>query len=189
MKIVSVSPNNRRRAFEVETHAGRYLFPYAVVRPLPSRENRIFRVQVDDEMDREGFVYTLASGAEGAVHIDHVLEYNREPGYLADQLLYNLTLAAQAAVRASKLSTRELIRRLGSSPAQFYRLLDQTNYKKSVRQLLTLLHLLDYDIEMVLTAHRSSPHNDDPSSRKEVRVSSVVEPYNGIEDSIPLGQE
>ena len=75
----------------------------------------------------------MASGQEGAVHIDHVLEYNKDPAYLADRVLYKLTVWAQEEVEKSDLSTRELIRRLGTSPAQFYRLLDQTNYRKSMR--------------------------------------------------------
>ena len=75
----------------------------------------------------------MASGQEGAVHIDHVLEYNKDPAYLADMVFYKLTVWAQEEVEKSDLSTRELIRRLGTSPAQFYRLLDQTNYRKSMR--------------------------------------------------------
>ena len=42
------------------------------------------------------------------------------------------------------------MRRLGTSATQFYRLLDQTNYKKSFGQLLSLLHVLDCDVELVV---------------------------------------
>ena len=69
---------------------------------------------------------------------------------MADIFLYQLTLWAQEAVKKSPLSTREIIRRLGTSPTQYYRLLDQTNYKKSVRQLITLLHIVDCEIELIL---------------------------------------
>ena len=55
---------------------------------------------------------------------------------MCDQLLYKLTIEAQKRVTASKLSKRELIRRLGTSASQFYRILDQTNYRKSIGQLL-----------------------------------------------------
>lgn len=173
MKITRVLPNNRKRAFEVDTREGRYIFPYAVVRPAPTRENGVVSVRVDDEMGREGFVYKLASGEEGAVHIDHVLEYNRDPAHMADMLLYNLTLCAQEAIRKSKLSTRELIRRLGTSPAQFYRLLDQTNYRKSMRQLLALLHILNYNVDVVLKSQRGSAEREGPASQEEVWVSSL----------------
>jgi hypothetical protein len=47
-------------------------------------------------------------------------------------------------------------RRLQTSATQLYRLLDQTNSRKSVDQLLSLLHVLDCDIELLIrtkTAH------------------------------------
>ena len=150
MKIRKVVSNNRKKAFEVCTYSTMYLFPYAVVRPTPTKENKVIDTFVDEELGHEGFVYVLSSGEEGTVHIDHVLEYNKDPGYMADMLLYQLTLWAQEAVKQSPLSTREIIRRLGTSPAQYYRLLDQTNYRKSVRQLITLLHIVDCEVEVVL---------------------------------------
>ena len=65
-------------------------------------------------------------------------------------LLYALTLEAQKRVEASGLSKREITRRLGTSAAQFYRLLDQTNYRKSVDQVLNLLHVLDCEVDLVV---------------------------------------
>ena len=150
MKIRKVIPNNRKKAFEVHTYGKTYLFPYAVVRPTSTKENKVIDTYVDKELGHEGFVYVLASGEEGTVHIDHVLEYNKDPSYMADMFLYKLTLWAQEAVKKSPLSTREIIRRLRTSPTQYYRLLDQTKYNKSVRQLITLLHIVDYEVEVVL---------------------------------------
>ncbi len=154
MKIKKVLQNNRKKAFEVATHSNDYLFPYVKLEVSPSRENRITRVYVDKELDNEAFTYELESGDEGTVHIDHVLEYNRDPRHMRDLLLYNLTLAAQERVKSSSLSKRELIRRLGTSPAQFYRLLDQTNYKKSIDQLMVLLHILDCEVDLVVKKKR-----------------------------------
>jgi hypothetical protein len=82
---------------------------------------------VDKEIGSEGLSYELASGDTGTIHIEQVLEYNNDPHYLRDQLLYKLTLEAQRRVAASPLSKREIIRRLGTSATQFYRLLDQTS--------------------------------------------------------------
>jgi hypothetical protein len=92
----------------------------------------------------------LESGDEGTVHLDHVLEYNQDPAHMRDLLLYKLTLEVQRRVARTALSRRELIRRLRTSPAQFYRLLDQTNYRKSVDQLLHLLRILDCDVDLVI---------------------------------------
>ncbi len=84
------------------------------------------------------------------MHIDQVLEYNQDPRYLRDMLLYKLTVEAQKQVEASPLSKREIIRRLGTSATQFYRLLDQTNYRKSIDQILLLLHVLECDVDLVV---------------------------------------
>lgn len=152
MKIRSVAQNNRRKVFEVETSSGTLVFPYAKSVPRPTAGDPIVEVYVDPDLGREGFTYVLRSGREGTIHVEQVLEYNRDPGYLRDLLLYRLTLEAQRRVEASSLSKRELIRRLGTSAAQFYRLLDQTNYRKSVDQLLSLLHLLDCEVDLVVRA-------------------------------------
>ena len=158
MKIRKVTHNNRKKAFEVASYRKDYLFPYAKLEVQPSRENTIKNVYVDEELANEAFIYELESGNEGTVHIDHVLEYNRDPRYMRDLLLYKLTLAAQEGVRRSSLSKRELIRRLGTSPAQFYRLLDQTNYKKSLDKLMSLLHVLDCEIDLVVKMNPSRVH-------------------------------
>jgi hypothetical protein len=83
------------------------------------------------------------------------LEYNQDPAYLREALLYRLTLEAQKRVAASSLSKRAIARRLGTSPTQLYRLLDQRNYRKSVDQLLSLLHVLECDVELVVKAKTS----------------------------------
>jgi hypothetical protein len=150
MKIKSVKFNNRKRAFEVGTWRHSYLFPYIKTDPAPSSEDPVVQVSMDDELGREGFSYKLASGKEGIVHIEQVLEYNQDPRYMRDLLLYKLTLEAQKRVDESGLSKREIIRRLDTSPAQFYRLLDSTNYRKSMDKMLFLLHVLDCEIDLVV---------------------------------------
>jgi hypothetical protein len=150
VKIRRVTANNRRKAFEVHTARGHFLFPYAKLEQRPSRNDPVKDVFVEKELGREAFTYVLASGVEGTVHLDHVLEYNEDPGHLRDLLLYRLTLEAQEKVKASPLSKREIIRRLGTSPTQFYRILDQRNYRKSVDQLLYLLHVLDCEVDLVV---------------------------------------
>lgn len=150
MKIRSVKANNRRKVFEVTAAKKRLLFPFARLEVRPTPSDPIAKVFVDQELGAEGLTYVLQSGREGTVHIEDVLEYNQDPDYLRDLLLYRLTLEAQKAVAATPLAKREIIRRLGTSPAQLYRLLDQTNYRKSVDQLLRLLQALDRDVELVV---------------------------------------
>lgn len=150
MKIQNVEANNRRKAFDVQTEAGGFSFPYARLRVQPSAHNRVVRVYVDPELGNEAFTYVLESGEEDSVHLDAVLEYNEDPTYLKDLLLYKLSLEAQKRVAASSLSKREIIRRLGTSASQFYRLLDVTNTAKSVGQLVALLHILDFEVDVVV---------------------------------------
>ncbi|HVP37627.1 MAG TPA: hypothetical protein VMS93_00435 [Candidatus Saccharimonadales bacterium] len=150
MKIRSVRHNNRRRAFEVSTSRGRLLFPYSKGRPCPTNADRVREVHVDEDLGREGFTYTLDSGREGTVHVEQVLDYNQDPAYMRNLLLYKLTLEAQRRVAASSLSRREIIRRVRSSPSQLYRLLDSTNYRKSLDKLLVLLHVLDCEVDLVV---------------------------------------
>lgn len=150
MKIRSVNKNNRRRAFEVGTWREPFHFPYSKADPAPTPDDPVTEVTVDDELGREAFTYRLASGQEGSVHIEQVLDYNQDPSYMRNLLLYKLTIEAQKRVEASKLSRREIMRRLGTSPAQFYRLLDQTNYRKSVDKMLMLLHVLECDVDLIV---------------------------------------
>ena len=156
MKLRGVRINNRRRAFEVRTSGRRLLLPFAKVDPRSTADNPVVRAFIDKEIGSEGFSYVLRSGREGTVHVEQVLEYNKDPDHLRDQLLYNLTLEAQKRLRASPLSRREIIRRLGTSATQFYRLLDQTNYRKSVDQLVSLLQILDCDVKLVVRPKTAS---------------------------------
>jgi hypothetical protein len=143
-----VSYNNRKKTFEVKFSRRILLLPYSKVDVRPKGDDLVARVFVDKELGGEGFTYVLASGKEGTVHSEQVLAYNQDPSFLRDALLYKLTIEAQQRIKNSPLSTREIARRLRTSATQLYRLLDQTNYRKSVDQLLSLLHILDCDIDL-----------------------------------------
>ena len=156
MKIRSVKHNNRKKAFEIKTSSRTLQFPYSKLDLQPSGDDPLVRVYVDKELGNEGFTYVLKSGKSGTVHIEQVLEYNQDPGYLRDVILYKLTLEAQKRLEKSALSRREIIRRLGTSATQFYRLLDQKNYQTSIDQLLSLLHVLDCDVDLVIRARTPS---------------------------------
>ena len=156
MKIRSVAYNNRKKAFEVKTSTMTFQLPYSQVEPRPSVTDPIVRVFVDKELGREAFTYILKSRTEGTVHIEQVLEYNQDPDYLRDALLYKLTIEAQRRLAASPLSKREIIRRLGTSAAQLQRLLDPKNYRKSVDKLLSLLNVLGCDVDLLVRAKRAT---------------------------------
>jgi hypothetical protein len=152
VKIRSVRPNNRKRAFEVRVGEATLPFPYSKADPEPTPDDPVARAKVDPELGREAFGFELRSGRSGTLHVEQVLEYNQDPSYLRELLLYKLTLEAQRRVAASPLSKREIVRRLGTSAAQLYRLLDQTNQTKSIDQMLRLLRVLDCDVDLVVRA-------------------------------------
>lgn len=150
MKITRVQADDQNQAFKMSTRKSTYLFPYAKLDVKPTPEDPLVKVYVDPELGNEAFTYELESGREGTVHIDHVLDVNLDPGHLADLLLYRLTVEAQKRFEASSVGVRPLAQQLGASPTQLYRLLDTTNYRKSVRKMLALLHALNCDVELVV---------------------------------------
>lgn len=151
MKIRRVSVNNRKARLELFVRSGRlYPMPYARLDPRPTPKDPIRRAYVDKELGNEAATYVLESGAEGSVHIDSALEYNQDPAYLAELLIHKLTVEAKKLADRSGLSRRELARRLRTSVPQLYRLLDPTNTRKSINQLVSLLRVLDCDVELVV---------------------------------------
>lgn len=158
MKIKRVSVNNRKKAFELDIDGKHLVFPYANLRLKPDTNNRVADAKVDSELGKEAFTYKLENGDEDSIHVDQVLEYNKDPNYLRDMLLYKLTIETQKRLKASNLSHREIVRRLGTSASQFYRLLDQTNYKKSIDQMLSLLSILNCDVDIVVKQDKSNKY-------------------------------
>ena len=151
MKIRSIKSNTRKNEFLVTTYSGaEYPFPFSKADPKPASADRVEDAWVDKELGKEAFTYVLESGAEGSVHIEHVLEYNEDPRYLADLLTYKLSLEAQKCLENSELSRRQLAKQLKTSVPQLYRLLDPTNTSKSMSQLVTLLHVLECDVDVIV---------------------------------------
>lgn len=144
MKITSVTANNRKHAFEVHTPDHEFVFPYVKAGLVSTADDPIVEVYVDPELGDEAFTYRLKSGLENSIHIDEVLEYNRDPEYMANLALYQLTVDAKRRLEESGLSVREVSRMISTSPSQLYRLLDTTNYAKSAKQLLLLMYLLGW---------------------------------------------
>jgi hypothetical protein len=84
------------------------------------------------------------------------LEYNEDPGYLADVLVHKLTVEARRRAARSGSSRRELARHLGTSVPQLYRLLGPANTQNSLGQLVALLHLLGCDVDFVINPRHAA---------------------------------
>ena len=148
MKIRSLKTNNHKKAFALRTYKDSYEYPYAMLDRPPTDDDKIVHAYVDPELGDEAFTVELKSGVEDSVHIDRVLEYNRDPSYMRDLLLYKLTIATKKLVESSPLGIRELSRRLGTSPTQIYRILDEENTRKSIDRVFELLSVLQCRIDI-----------------------------------------
>jgi hypothetical protein len=60
--------------------------------------------------------------------------------------------ATDVGVADSPLAKREIIQRLGTSPTQLHRLLDQTDYHKSIDKMPALPYVLDCDFDLLVRA-------------------------------------
>ncbi len=151
MKIRTVKLNNRRKEFIVLAYSGTtYSFPFVKCAPPPDANHCVEEVFVDKELANEAITYVLESGEEGSIHMDQILDYNQDPKYLAEQLIYKLTLEARRGIESSGLSRRQIARRLKTSVPQLYRLLDTTNTRKSMNQMVALLHVLNCEVELIV---------------------------------------
>lgn len=148
MKIRTVKANNHRKVFIVRTYKGAYEYPYGKLDLRPTNANPLVDVYVDDELGDEAFTYTLASGDEDTIHIGRILEQNRDPAYMRDLLLYKLTIEAKKQVKESDLSVRNISKLLGTSATQYYRLLDEDNYRKSMDKMVNLLAVLGCAVDL-----------------------------------------
>ena len=150
MKILEVSFNNRSRRFEVVTDEISYRFPFAGLRPRPAAGCQVVKAWPDADLGFEGFSYELSDVTAGTVHLDAVLEYNRDPRHVRDMLVYRLTVEALKRIEHCGLSRREIARRLNTSPTQLYRLLDPTHYRKSLDQMISLLTVLNCTVDITV---------------------------------------
>lgn len=150
MKIRKVEVNNRKKAIEIETSKGTFSLPFSKLALKPTVHDKIQSIYVDSELDNRAITYALESGKEDSVHIDAFLDYNRDPDFMREITLHKLTIEAVKLFEKSGLSKHEITRRLKTSPSQLYRLLDPTNYKKSLDEMLRLLTVLGYRVDLKL---------------------------------------
>ena len=99
MKIRGVKHNNRNKTFEIRTSTKKLVFPFSQGDPAPTVEDPVRESAVDEEAGREAFTYVLDSGRSGTVHVEQVLEYNQDPSYLRNLLLYLLNCEVDLVVR------------------------------------------------------------------------------------------
>lgn len=151
MKIKSVTINNRKKALKIETTKGNLALPFAKLSLRPTAMDRMKQAYVDSELANSAITYNLESGKEDSIHLDAFLDYNRDPDFMRENTLHNLTVQALKLMKSAGLSKQEMIRRLKTSPSQLYRLLDPANYRKSVDEMFRLIAVLGYRVDVKVT--------------------------------------
>jgi len=142
MKIKAAIVNNKKKCLQIETSNHTFHLPFVKLRLQPTATNKITNILVDPELAREAVTYQLESGEEDSISVDAFLDYNKDADFMIQATLYQLTLTALKLVKSAQLGKREIARKLQTSPAQLYRLLDTTNTKKTLDQMFKLIHHL-----------------------------------------------
>ena len=156
MKVRGVKFNNRAKQLELTTYAGAmFPFPYARLKPQPTRSNPLVDVHVDRELAREAVTYRLRGGEEQSVLLDEVLHHNEDPNYMLRLLQHQLSVEAQKHLKTTDLSLRAIARVLRTSPAQIYRLVDPANTTKNLNNLIKLLQVLGVKVDVKLSGHNT----------------------------------
>ena len=150
MKIKSVALNNKKKTIEIETNKEDFSLPFSRLVLRPTAKNRIVKIYVDKQLANRGVTYLLESGAEDSIHLDAFMDYNKDPEFIRQTIVHQLTVKALELLKKCEISKHEMARRLKTSPSQLYRLLDPANRRKSIDEMLKLLSVLGYRIEWKL---------------------------------------
>lgn len=147
-KVKFAKANNRKKAIVIRTSKVEMFLPYSKLVFKPRTNNKIVKVFPDKEMHNEGITYYLEDGTKDFIHIDVFLHFNKNPEYMKEITLYELTIKLQKQREKLKIPISKLAHRLNTSKKQIDSLLDQTNYKKTMDSMLDLACALGVELEI-----------------------------------------
>ncbi|MDO8518583.1 MAG: helix-turn-helix transcriptional regulator [Deltaproteobacteria bacterium] len=143
-KFKKVGVDNKKKVFHLEYTSGlKVECPYSA---LGIRSN-VVEAWPDPEVGFGDFYFKLEDGNIGYVPYDQPLHIVQNPDYVKHMTLYEVTKQVNILIKESKVSKRELARRLGTSMSQLGRLLDTTNYKKELSRLIEIATMLNYEFK------------------------------------------
>jgi len=143
-KFKKVDFDNKKRVFHLEYSSGLKVdCPYSAL----GIRDRVVEAGPDPEVGRHSFYFRLNNGKKDYVPHDQPLHIVQNPEYVREMTLFEVTKQLNRFIRESKVSKRELARRLGTSLTQLARLLDTTNYKKELSRLIELAAMLNYEFK------------------------------------------
>jgi predicted XRE-type DNA-binding protein len=146
--IKDVEANHRRKRITITTKKGDLFLPFNKLRLIPVNDNKVVDIYVDPELAKRAITYVLEDGTEDSIHLDAFLEFHNDPDFTKNTHLHKLTVKANEAFKDSGLSKTDVSTLLGTSRSQLDRLLDTANYKKSIDDVIRLLDVLGYEMEI-----------------------------------------
>jgi hypothetical protein len=147
-KIKQAAFSNRKRSISVAIGSATLELPFSKLEVSPNADNPAIGIKIDRDLGGRGVLCQLKDGKELAIPIEAFLEFNRDPEYMREIEIYKLTSRAIDLVKSSGMSKRAICRRMGTSLSQLSRLLDPTNYQKTIDQMLKLLTILGARIDI-----------------------------------------
>ena len=147
-KIKFARANNRKKAIIIRTSNTEMLLPYSKLNFKPTINNKIVDVYPDKEIKNEGIIYCLKDGTKDSIHIDVFLHFNKNPEYMKEIALYELTMKLQKQREKLKIPISKLAQQLNTSKKQINLLLDQTNSKKTMDSMLDLACMLGVELKI-----------------------------------------
>ncbi len=144
--------NNRKRCLEWNHSKVTLTYPFSKLKIVPTSSDPIVEIYTDKETAGQWAFYKLKSGVEGNIPLDAFLEYNRDPEYIRKLVLFDLTCSVLKQIKKEKIPKRELARKMKTSPAQLYRLLNTANYSKTIDQMVRLLAVMGNEVVFELKA-------------------------------------
>lgn len=143
-KFQKVEFNNKKRVFYLEYTSGLKIeCPYSAL----GIRGKVIEAAPDSEVGKHSFYFILENDEKEFVPFDQPLHIVQNPEYVKERTLYEVTKQLNEFIKKSKVSKRELARRLGTSLSQLARLLDTTNYKKELSRLIELAAMLNYEFK------------------------------------------
>lgn len=143
-KFKTVEFDNKKKVFYLKYTSGlKVECPYSALKI----RNKVIEAAPDLEVGKHSFYFVLENGKKEFVPYDQPLHIVQNPEYVKQTTLYTITKQLNEFIQKSKISKRELARRLGTSLSQLSRLLDTTNYKKELSRLVELAAILNYEFK------------------------------------------
>ena len=141
-KFKLVRFNNKKKVFHLTYTSGLEIeCPYSAL----SIDENVIEAGPDKEVGNHCFYFVLENGEKDYITFDQPLHIIRQPDYVREEVLCNITLELQKIIALKKISKREIARRLNTSVTQVNRLLDQTNYNKDLSQLIEIGTIIGYE--------------------------------------------